>query len=602
MPIQLPGRILRTNPSPRLVDSLADLNGNMVAWWYCGLYKNQKAQSQPLALVAFRELGKSGDLSDQLTYRRVPITALGQVRHGSIWSGGMCHGVHEFETETFQVDFLQGGWKFTSFNQAYEEERTSPFPNEIYPLKYDRDRNWLIQFFLPDDGTLVIPCLEFFTRCYGYSGELRRILMTYPWEGTGGCEDRIFCPIDEKEEQGKWKIKLSRDLRNGDAIFAAHAKYDGYTKFAAKEIYSRLESSFDPYFKKPSFIRIGPWFRGPALIKVRGISFNSGKSFLGLQIVGSSDPGGVPIIRDRVNRNNAETPAGPDAPGNAWHGAPNRQVWPSAEILDLTAYQEPDHGSATVDVEDPEFEVLGEPRIVHTHMDQQAQDTGGPSVESSDTTTVSAGEPHGDKKGIDRASIHSRPVMESHGTLRDMWNAMLYLSKKLPETITSVEWFSFSEGFQKDEEPHLIALEAFASKDDVDKTTRSWPYMDPKTQKDNRGILVARINCLGKHIYIVEIQRRLTRKKNKKGEFVDKETYRGLVFILNDNIDDDKRDKWIRFIQSEVRKVRGVVQKLTKYCPGKAASFKHNPSSRDTISCEGTLGNALEKMGIMLTR
>ena len=201
MAVQINFAFRRVN-SRRKIDSMGNDNTMLVAWWYCGIYKNTIAQSQPLALVAFRELQQDKTLSDDIIYHRVPLALLGQVRMGSLWQGGRMLANAVFEVKDFVLKFSKGAWWFTSFFKAVDRNLSSPFPQQIYPLAFERDKNWLVQFRLQNGGTLIVPCLEFFTRCYGRSGELRRILSTYPWEGAGGCMERFFSPIDEPEESG----------------------------------------------------------------------------------------------------------------------------------------------------------------------------------------------------------------------------------------------------------------------------------------------------------------------------------------------------------------------------------------------------------------
>ncbi|MCO1334868.1 hypothetical protein MO867_11005 [Microbulbifer sp. OS29] len=602
MPVYIDRVFQRVNTGARL-DSFGEDRRPLVVWWYSGIYKNTKEKSQPLVLVAFRQLKSKNQLSDELIFYRIPITLLGQVQIGSVWQNGRVLENTIFEIRNFDVEFVKGSWKFTSFHQEAKQKSTPPFPLELYPLNYEKDKNWLIQFDLNNDGKLIIPCLEFFTRCYGRSAELRRILSTYPWEGPEGCLDRFFLPIGEPERNGIWKIKLRKRLSNSDAVFLAHAKYDPYTKLSAKQIYSSLETSFDPNERFPSFIKIGPWFQGPAKLKVKGISFNDGSSFLGLRICGCSDPDGVPIDQNRENRGNAVNPAGPNAKEKAWAGAPDKQLNLPIEIMDLTAWDAPDQSQGSIGLEDPEFEILGTPRAVRTRRDKQAKDRGGVKGDTLDTTTLSSGDPHGDGKGIGKASIQAKAVLESQGVLRDMWNAMLYLQAKYPEVIERVEWFTQAQGFNSSKEPQLIALEGFSTTDRINgdiipTDIRNWPYMDAKTQVEPRGILVSRLKIKSKYIHIIEIQRRACKRKNIDGHFSDAEqSFRGLVFKLEN---EKKHEEWITFVQSNVRYVKGIVHKLTKKCPGVAAAFNHNPSASNEVPYLSALRNALEKMDIYI--
>lgn len=188
------------------------------------------------------------------------------------------------------------------------------------------------------------------------------------------------------------------------------------------------------------------------------------------------------------------------------------------------------------------------------------------------------------------------PVMESQGVLRDMWNAMLFLRKKQPRLIQSVEWFTFDDGYRLEAEPRLIGLQPFQEKDEVDGTTWKWPYIDITTFQEVRGVLVARIVAQGRLIHILEIQRRPQKKKGKDGNpEVGEEPFKGLAFVLDNQGD---LEGWLRQLLSEVRRVKGVVQKLVGKCPGRAAAFKHSPAGSDEMPCQAAVLNALDKIGV----
>ena len=594
----------RLASSLRLKEYLTGNTKKWIVWWYCGIYKNPKAESQPNVLVAFREITDTGELSDNLIFRRIPLTSLGQARVGTVWLNGICQQEAIYDTEIFDVNFSQGNWQITSFQLTTKAELNPPYPMSLHPLKYDQDRNWLIEFELETGGRLVIPCLEFFSRCYGRSGELKRVLATYPWYGTqGGINNRLYAALDQPEENGKWKVKLKKRLVNGDVIFLAHAKYDRYTENKAKQIYAQIEAGHDPKDKFPVFIKVAPWFRGEAQIKVKGIWFDEGKSFLALQVSGCSDPGGALIERNRENRNNATKPANPEDQGNAWAGAPDRTIVRPPEIIDLTSTDEPDHNTGPVEIQDPDFEVLGNPRRVIDFKDEQASSSGGKKGTGSDADAFGTGEPHGDGKGIGYASIHARPVMESQGTLRDMWNALLEYHQQIPSIITAVEWFTFDDGYQKTKEPKLIGIKEFTDEELANPWSQvmttailNWPYMDATTKTEIRGVLVARLTVRNSHVHILEIQRRPRKKKDADGQIKDsEESFKGFVFAMKKQ---SEAEDYLREFLSDVRYVKGIVQHLVSSCPGNAASFNHSVSNDDAFPCESAVTNALEKVEI----
>ncbi len=571
--------------------------GPLVVWWYCGLYKNQKDNSQPLVLIAFRKLLSLQKLSDEIIYQRIPLTALGQFRIGTVWEDGVCWESMTFDSQIFDVDFTPCGWTLTSFQHKYHHNLPPPYPPNIHPLLHEKDRNWLLEFHLKSGGKLIIPCLEFFTRCYGRSAELRRCLATYSWDEL--FYKRLYAPLNEPEEKGKWKIKLRKHLVHGDSVVLAHAKYCPYTRSVVKKIHSDIQVSFDSTGKNPAFIKITPWFDGPAKLQVRGIWFNDKRSFLALQIIGSSDPTGIPIWKDSESSGSIavnEYAGDPTRPG-----VPIKRLTKMPDIIDLTDALPPDADAPLIEVEDPDFKVLGKPRIIHQLWRSGAQPRSDSphKMVASEVSVFSSGDPHGSEKAVGHASIHAKPVLESHGALRDMWNAILFLKKTYPHIIQSVEWFTFDDGYQADTEPKLIAFQPFEERaEGMSSKIWKWPYLDPTTMLDIRGALVIRIKAGEKIVHIVEVQRRPTKKKDKNGRVSDgEESFQGLIFRLS--TPGDLRP-WLALLLSELRYKTGVVKHLVTRCPGKADRFNHAPSTGDHIPCESAARSALVKMGVFL--
>lgn len=601
MPIPFNQKLKEVNGTVRLnLPNLAS-DKTWVAWWYCGIQKNKKAEAQPHVLVAFREF-VDGGLSDNHQLQSVLLEALGQVRIGSVWKDGCCTHQAQFDTALFDVDFTYRAWKTTSFLQASREKVLAPYPPNLHKLDYPNDTNWLLEFPLTNDGKLVVPCLEFFTRCYGASGELKRVLATYPWRGADKAhESKLYAPLDEGEvdDGSVWKVKLRKRLYDKDVLLLAHAKYDkSYCEKVVKRIYDQIEEQYDPTnYSKPKPLKVAPWFQGKAQISVRGVWFDDNKSFVGLQILGCSEPNGIDILRDRANTNKTNLPADEIDKGNSWNGAPQRIINPP-EIIDLTGDLEPDHSAPIVEIQDPDFEVLGKERVVRDAWRARAKGSGGVRKQSSETTVFATGEPHGDGKGVGYASINAKPVMDSKGALSDMWNAMRHLKAKYPTQITAVEWFTFKDGYQSTDTPNLIALNPYADKLDksISGTIRNWPYFDVKS-KALRGILVMRMAVNGNPVHIIEIQRRPRNIEVEQGEkMAVEESYTGFVFMADSQA---KTEETITYFMDRVRAVEGVVKKLLISCPvSEAHAFQHKTAELEDVNCENAVLKALNKVSI----
>ncbi|MCK9366594.1 MAG: hypothetical protein M0P72_05545 [Metallibacterium scheffleri] len=580
----------------------ADLKGvkdRLVVWWYGGLKTQHRIDVVPRCVVFFRELREDGTFGS-FQQKTIGVTHLGLLRLGSIWQDGRCEGLIKLDAQTFDVSLDDGGWTFVSPAETAAAGQLAPFSQDDYQLRYERDRNRLLDFHLEGDRNLLIPCLEFFTRFYGRSAEVRRVLATYPWEQA---LPRLIKPREETAPPNTWPVRLTRRMHNADVVLLAHALYDEYTRKCCASIYAQCAHAFNSK-ENYAFLKVRPWFRGAAKLKVEGYWVNESRTFLGLRIGGGSDPKGERILRER-DKNGAGDDGGEDAKGQDLDPARAVRVLRRLpDIVDLTDTEEPDNDAPSVDVYEDAFEVLGEPRVVLDRHRRARTDSTTTRADGPDPAKFSTGEGHGSGKGVGYASVHARVELESEGILRDMWKALRYLAKKHTEVIRSVEWFTFEDGFQARDEPRLIALPAYSTQDEtISAEVRNWVYHNV-VGKVPRGLLIVRVIASGKPVYIVEIQRRVRSEKPKKApakqkkeELYLEERFKGLVFTLDDQAD---LVPWLNQLASAVRPTRGVVQKITGLCPGKIETFKHSPASDEGCACEAAAKNALGKAEVFL--
>lgn len=596
MPSQFQYKIRRTNSVLRLRKSLGAGNFKLIASWYCGFKKNRIDATQPLVLVAFRKM-LGNTVLDDFVLKDVPLGALGQVRIGTIWEDDRSNTEAIFESEEFDVDFTSGRWRFTSFENARRNHSEAPYPSELYPLKYSNDRNWLVEFRLPKDGKLLIPCTEFFARCFGFSSEVKRILTTYRWDGPGHDTviSRFFAPLDSPEEPGKWQVRLRKRFYDDDAIFLAHAKYDKYTERVAKTINAELEAHFAPNQPSPAFLKIGPWFQGPATLEVDGIPFDGGKSFLALRVLGITEPAGSPIFLSRENNSDADNRA-PEGSPEAWAGVPHQVRLEHPEWLDLTADMAPDHDAGAIEVQDVGLKIIGHRRPVIKVRAGQATTKAGANGNQPDVAVISGGETYGNEKGVGYASIHAVPIFESAGMLSDIWDAIIHLKETRPDLIKAVSWFTIAEGYGTSEPPKLIGLEPFKDSDNVVSAVRRFPFIDQSVPL-LRGILVVRLMLQEGPAYIIEIMRKPRKVTTDDGEVREaEESFQGLIFRLQN---EDQLIPWLRELLSQIRHEQGVFKRLTGNCPGIADSFSHRRSNKLSPGCkicEHMVLSALEKL------
>lgn len=574
---------------------LENENGELVVWWYYGIRSKRKPTEEPKVFVCFRRILPDGSLGD-FKHKRLPITSLGQFRVGTIWKEQKAVEEIVYETKIFRVDFSAGGWQHIQIDNA----NTGPISPSVYPLPTIQDEpSQLISFNAIDvkgaEVSLYVPCLEFFSRCYGRSQYIKYVLSLFPWEEA---QNRFFAPFPAEPEGDKWHICLREKVVNGDAVFLAHAKYDPYANHTVRSIYSKFEKSFGNNAQSV-YPKVQPWFTGPAALKVSGVWLEEGKSFLALQIGGCSDPCGDEILRGRLKRK-PKTSSEDGSSADDLINIPKPVIRNTPPIVTVTGQEEPSTDTGAIIIADEDFEVLGRPRRVkRIKYDVEQGSYKQVPVPDENTRLFSGGESHGTGSGVGYAMYKADQIMESHGVLRDIWDALIWFHDNHPEVIGPPESYSYEEGFCDNPEPTLLAYQAFADDVvDIKGATRNWPFLSVE-DRIRRGALLARALVGPVHIYFFEMQRRIKITEDDSGnETYTEEPFRGMVFKLKDG---DTLEDWVAHLMDVSRHTEGVLTSIAPQCPGMAELYKHNTAHTEKIPCEAAVRNALRKMGVKLS-
>ena len=577
---------------------LADqLPGRWVPFWYRRVLPRTAPDVQPQINVSFRNL----DLPDSNPKRaQLAITALGQLRLGSIVVDGCMSQEFELPRRRFRVVFTRARSGLRLFSKSLiSVARLPDWFRGITPGGPG------LVFDLPSGGQLWIPCMEFFSRVYGRSQEIKRVLLTYPWDAV---RERFFAPVDTDEltSASLWRVQYgssSSRLVNADAVFLAHLRRCLWAQRCARKPYQTMNGlrptkpGDEP---RSGYFRAAPWFFGPAELLVRGFPLPGG-SFLALRVDGASDPPGPPIQHVRRVRKPAKAgdDEGADADGASLPYIVRRRV--TADRVSLASDVAPDRCSAEMELLDEPFQLLGSPRRV-ARMSAISSGDGTPIfIGSSDVDTLSTGPPSGAGKRVARAKVHAPHARESFGSLLDVWYALCHLRAWHPDWIVSVEWYHPSRGFFPSSPPRLVSLLSAGTQ----CPAAGWVRIDPGPAGGGprpRGLLVVRV-CLRpdptlrgvRTLYLVEIERRRT-------SLGDEEKLKGLVFELDGSGNTAVEfSDWLARISFALVRSRGVFRKaLCKACPGRAKPFMHFPSTHDDVAAEAAVRNALRKMRVEL--
>lgn len=534
----------------------------MKAWWHSGIYKNKNDSNEPLALVYFLD-NQSGDFQR----KSIPITQLGRYHIGSAWEGQKQVGALKFEVRSFEVSFDKGSFFFNRCSDP-RVPGCPPYPNEIHPFWNGKNNSWLIEFPLSSGGTLTIPCLEVLSRLYGRSQEIKRIIASKPWSK---CLSRLVLETDDIETSGFWTMRKPHWATNGDIPLLAHLKYSRYARSSVRSIYAQIESGFTPGSKAPIFIKVRPWFEGPATIKVAGISFNHGKSFLGLQILGCSDPQCPPIevlTNDTTSR----------------HKAPIRidkaeAITDKTEAI-FTAETSPDRGSREHISFEPPFEQLGAPcKILKRPLGQRDREQvaiRADQIEELDSVTASADDPFGTQKRVIKSLVQAPTPEEIETTIQKVWGTLKHI-EQLRAGITSVQAAAYDKGrIQWSDELKLLSFKPSSH------SSSSWPYRSA-SRKRPRRFLLCKISYGPKTFFLLEVERR-PRSSSISGE----ENYQGLVFVTDQAI-----EHTLTKVVSAIAKHQGIMKKAVNELRLVANTFTHRESDGDGAVYQTAIFNTL---------
>lgn len=575
------------------------LHGDWVVWWYGAVKRNHRVKTLPLVIVWFRRLLTDNSLG-AFEQVEVGITELALLQIGTIWSNGRCSQIVPLEEREFTINFSDHGWSYTS---QYESHRSAAdlIPQNLYSLPVEnRDRSELLVFRAGGSGKLVVPCLEFFSRCYGRSSEINRILCTYPWSEAEG---RLSLPIPAESPRGSWPVCLPSKLNKDDALIVAHMKYDDFARTTAKSIYSNLESRFSNG-NPLAFPRIRPWYVGPATLIVEGISTGEG-AFLALRIAGCSEPKGPPIVNFR-DGSAEESSLAEEATESIWAAA-NRRASELAYLVSISSTNPAGHDSDAVELLCPSLRIVGTRRMV-THEKLQSESI---SRRPSMTRSASASERYasGEREGTDNTtgliSVRTETELESKGAVRDVWDALIYLHSAHPDIVKSVEWYSTlsNQAHSSDEGPFMVSLPPYERRvdDDFNSTKKSWIYANSDRTR-LRGVLIAIVRSAKRSAYFFEVERRPCKRVDKNGVLHDDEqSYSGLV--ASPPMDNDPAE-WIPKVLVGIRDKAGIMAHVaSSHCSGLMADFyRRSTSKQDRVAGHSTVVNALAKVGIAVPK
>ncbi|HDR0999323.1 TPA: hypothetical protein QB266_002087 [Pasteurella multocida] len=261
-----------------------------VATWYENRLSLDK--SKTLVDVTFINLTKptyinkkTGEECQSFFRIALPINYLHKVPFGSIWKNG--ESEYKFKFKEFKVTFSKS--EGLTYKPLWTDKVSHPFEadkyvHSSYLNSFKRDGNQLLVIKTKGENkSYIVHPLHFFMAHYGYSSELKRILITDNWSKV----EKKLRLNESFEEKG---VFIPNNLSTKDAVFLYHLKYDAYTKAVVKDVSTRIVLSKNQ--EKPKYL-IPCWHDQPITLSFYGVEL--GNSVLCCQITGISQPKGEPI-------------------------------------------------------------------------------------------------------------------------------------------------------------------------------------------------------------------------------------------------------------------------------------------------------------------
>lgn len=606
-------RLFKEHESPKLT-GIRDLNGKPpsmidVNYYYMSLatgclFKPKRDHTQPKVSVLIQKVNiDTGQLTGQKLAIKISAISAGHMPPGSVikFERGGLHGrvkyLRLYERIQFNVNFnREEGWR--AYKPSIENHI---IPDSIYNLSSNFDYYFkpspYIKFKInnyPGISYLYVACFELFVRTYGSSTPTKRTLLNYSFDTV---IERLTEHYDSKkfDVPGQWTLKPADGVTKLDIPLLAAMKYVRATQNIVKSIYSKFVTDGERKF--PWF---SPWFQGEGTLTVSGFKLPNG-AFLGLRIEGFSVPDReITIIKDKeVTQDAGENTGHPDE----LPGPPKEKLVPG-DGMGLDQENPPGNDGPELNIdEENNVEIYSLPVIKTVYNIIETEKPSGQGTGQTDETiekpagSASLGEPTDDESENSKAKSESPIEIDFGGTLIEMWNDLVRLHHAHPQIILSVEHYNYTDGFNNNDKPKLIAFEdpkeltaeekEKSKRGKSDKSQRHNEYKRWITINDDekRGLMVLRVTSSTQIFYCLETQRRLNKDESEESEH-----YTGMFFKLKD---ERNLKKAIKCVIDLLPLKKGKFKSVSEI---EFFSFSDTYNHRKTPDQEYLYGSAIRKM------
>jgi len=561
-----------------------------VVTWYGAMLRSRTEGEVPRMVFWFYELDHHGCLRGPSETVPLAMSYLGQLRIGSIWRDGRSTEQLQFTRRELKCMYTQKHWLTTTSASEYHRESTRwLIPADDYKLHYGKaDRSRLLRF-QSGGKNFLIPCQEYFARCYARAEEINRILITYDQDEI---RKRLLLeePIDTSADE--WQVWLPREATGWDSVLLAYLRHDHRTWLNVMKIKAEYDQQlFGPSQNGVAFMPIGPWFFGEAQLEVEGIPLSTGE-FLGLRITGYSLPDERRIVglRDQRETSDDENIGKFPVPRNNVIEISEGQTAPTTERA------APDRDTEIHQFQDPAIRLMGaQPRLRIQRVPRSSRGT--IRVPPSKSEASASGEASGTGKGLARTRFVSAMKLDSWGAVDDLWTALHYLQEHNKDVLLELNCFDASHGFPTPPSKVLTYVELPEVERDTPKLNRAqYLWLNKDSLPGRRGVCIVRVTTPTVVGYIFEVQRAHVKRTVETTQTLVEESYCGLAVVPP--IGANTRE-WMAQVMTSIVKSLGIMRDALKDIPSLyGEDYQRSFRKSDVKTGQATATNALERLGI----
>ncbi|WP_042892580.1 hypothetical protein [Acinetobacter junii] len=262
-------------------------NNEYVVVWYKKI-SNKNNDGKKLVEIVFVNISTKKPSNFQISID-LSINYLHKIKIGSIWINGSSKEF--FKNDVFNISMREDNYSIRSFYEIRKKDKVPqftegdtvsdtvpPFTESAYPINnllYDKNKLILIDW---NNITYILHPLTFFIVHYGYSMEIKRVLLSYLWESFDKNQDSVLNLFNLPSPNSNTFdniVVLPKKLTIRDAIFLYHLKNDSYTQKRVKHVTnSARQALVNTDLSYDFYPIIRPWHEQHIDLEITGINLN----------------------------------------------------------------------------------------------------------------------------------------------------------------------------------------------------------------------------------------------------------------------------------------------------------------------------------------